>query len=301
MMDPQKLIFFLCSVIISSAADPETLNASVGGNITLPDAVEEEGFLLYGGNNIALVDERKLLKIYEENYQKRLHWNQNTGRFTLTGLQKSDSGNYTVDSKTGRRVFVHYKLTVYDSAPTPNVMVLSRSSESCSLSCSVDSAQENVTLLWTKDLQILKKSDSAASLSLTLFDQDLNSTLQCVAENPAEKKTVSVDVKRICKLNQRVNTSGSTDSKRHLIVIGISILCGVLLLLFLSVAVGIWRFCHPNGSSAELTEVQFITINKFSQREEPSEPADPTLTTVRYEPVFNDTLSRTCVTSCCSR
>ncbi|CAN9510740.1 unnamed protein product [Ophioblennius macclurei] len=110
------LIILLSFVIISSAADPETLNASVGGNITLPDAVEEKGFLLYEGKAVAKVHEKKLLEIYEENNQNRIHWNQTTGRFTLTGLQKSDSGIYTVDSKKGRRVYVQYKLSVHDPA-----------------------------------------------------------------------------------------------------------------------------------------------------------------------------------------
>ncbi|CAN9510738.1 unnamed protein product [Ophioblennius macclurei] len=116
-------IILLSFVIISSVADPETLNASVGGNVTLPDAVEEEGFLYYGGQNLALVQERKLFKNYGELYQKTLHWNQTTGRFTLTGLQKSDSGIYRVASKTGRRVNVQYNLMVDDPAenkPAPS-------------------------------------------------------------------------------------------------------------------------------------------------------------------------------------
>ncbi|CAN9510741.1 unnamed protein product [Ophioblennius macclurei] len=259
MMDHRRLIFIFCSLIISSAADPETLNASVGGNVTLPDAVEEKGFLLYGGKILAQVHERKLFEIYEENYQKRLHWNQNTGRFTLTGLQKSDSGIYTVDSKTGRRVYVQYKLTVYDSVPTPTVTLFSRSSESCSLSCSVDSAQEDVTLLWTKGLEILNKSDSAASLSLTLFYQQ-DSPLQCVAENPAENKTVSVDVRTICKLGRGAKTSDSTEPRHHWISIVISIVCVIIVSLIAGV---LWRFCFHQKSSETQAEGRFFFCFHF--------------------------------------
>ncbi|XP_029943703.1 uncharacterized protein LOC115385767 isoform X2 [Salarias fasciatus] len=245
MMDRQESVFFLCFVIISAAADPlKTLRASVGGNITLPDAVKEEGFLLYEGKNLAQVDEKKLFKIYGD--KERLHWNQNTGRFTLTRLQKNDSGIYAVDSKKGRVVFIKYKLMVYDAVQIPNVSILNNSSESCSLSCSVDSAQEDTMVLWSKDQEILKKNRSTASLSLNLFHwKDLDSPLHCVAENPAENKTVSVDVTTVCPLKQSVNPSSSTDSRHHLIPIIIPTVCGLILLL---VSVVIWRSYHQKKS-----------------------------------------------------
>ncbi|XP_029950085.1 uncharacterized protein LOC115390379 isoform X1 [Salarias fasciatus] len=277
-------------LIISAAADPlKTLTASVGGNITLPDAVKEEGFLLYERNNLALVDEKKQFKIHEENYKERLHWNQNTGRFTLTRLQKSDSGIYTVDSKEGRRASVEYKLIVYDSVATPTVSVLNRSSESCSLSCSVDSAQEDTTLLWSYNQEILKKKRSAASLSLTLFYwQDLDSPLQCVAENPAENKTVSVDVRTVCPLNHRGNPSSSTISRHHLIlIIIIPMVCSIIFILCVS---AVWRFRRQQDSSAGQTgrihQNQHLLSENISHQE-PSESGNPILTSVYYKPAFN--------------
>ncbi|XP_029949082.1 SLAM family member 7-like [Salarias fasciatus] len=288
MMDRQESIFFLSLVIISAAADPlKTLRASVGGNITLPHAVKEEGFLLYGRKSLALVYEKKLYQIYGENYKDRLHWNQNTGRFTLTRLQKNDSGIYTVDSKEGRRASVEYELMVYDPVQTPNVSVLNRSSESCSLSCSVDSAQEDTTLLWSKDQEILKKKRSAASLSLTCFDwQDLNSSLHCVAENPAENKTVSVDVRRFCPLKQRRNTSSSTDPRHHLILIIISTVCGLIVLLCVYF---IWRSRSRQTEEVEYADVQ-IRDNRYTELpRRPSESERPTLTTVYDELMFSRT------------
>ncbi|XP_029950088.1 uncharacterized protein LOC115390379 isoform X3 [Salarias fasciatus] len=290
MMDLQESIFFLCFVIISAAADPlKTLRASVGGSITLPDAVKEEGFLLYGGKILAQVEEKKLFKIYGENYKERLHWNQNTGCFTLTRLQESDSGIYTVGSKEGRRASVEYKLIVYDSVATPTVSVLNKSSESCSLSCSVDSAQEDTTLLWSKDQEILKKNRSAASLSLTLFYwQDLDSPLQCVAENPAENKIVSVDVRRFCQLNHRGDPSSSTDSRHHLIlIIIIPMVCSIIFILCVS---AVWRFRRQQDSSAGQTgrihQNQHLLSENISHQE-PSESGNPILTSVYYKPAFN--------------
>ncbi|XP_029949083.1 uncharacterized protein LOC115389690 [Salarias fasciatus] len=278
MMDLQESIFFLCFVIISAAADPlKTLTASAGGNITLPHAVKEKGFLLSERNNLAHVDKKNLLDIYGENYKDRLHWNQNTGCFTLTRLQKNDSGIYTVDSKEGRGASVEYKLMVYDSVQTPNVSILNRSSESCSLSCSVDSAQEDTTLLWSKDQEILKKKRSAASLSLTLFYwQDLDSPLQCVAENSAENKTVSVEVRTVCPLKQRGNPNSSTDSRHHLIlIILIPMVCSIIFILCVS---AVWRFSRQQDSSAGQTE---------NNLQEPSEYGNPILTSVCYKPAFN--------------
>ncbi|XP_029949081.1 uncharacterized protein LOC115389688 [Salarias fasciatus] len=297
MMDRQESIFFLCFVIISAAADPlKTLRASVGRSVTLPDTVEEEGFLVYGGKILAQVDEKKLFKIYGDNYKERLHWNQNTGRFTLTRLQKYDSGIYAVDSKKGRVVFVDYKLMVYDAVQTPNVSILNRSSESCSLSCSVDSAQEDTTLLWSKDLKILKKKRSAASLSLNLwYWQDLNFSLQCVAKNPVENKTVSVDVRTVCPLKQRGKTRSSTYFRHHLILITIiPTVCGLILLL----SVVIWRFSHPKNVTVRQTEVSTeveyadvqIRDNRYTELpRRPSESERPTLTTIYDELTFSRT------------
>ncbi|XP_029943705.1 uncharacterized protein LOC115385774 [Salarias fasciatus] len=227
--------------IFCDFTDPlKTLAASVGGNITLPLAMKKEGFLLYEGKNLAVVRENKL-EILEENYKDRIHWNQNTGCLTLTGLQKKDSGIYTVDSKEGGGASVNYTLMVYDPVATPTVSVLNSSSENCSLSCSVDSAQEDTTLLWSYNQEILKKNRSAASLSLTLFYwEDLNSPLQCVAENPVENKTVSVDVRTVCPLKQSVNPNSSMDSGHHSIPIIIPTVFGLISLLV--PVYFIWRF-----------------------------------------------------------
>lgn len=89
----------------------KNLTGTVGGNITLPDSVQE-GFLLYGGMNIAQVNKGGF-DIYKDIYKNRLQWDRNSGLFTLTELQRDDSGIYTVDSKTGKVFTSSYKLTVY--------------------------------------------------------------------------------------------------------------------------------------------------------------------------------------------
>lgn len=99
--------------MISSATDEvKNLTGAEGGSITLPDPVVELGFLSLGGKPIAMVTERKIT-ILEEIYKDRLLLNNNTGLFTLSGLQRTDSGIYYIDSKKGRVFSSSYKLTVY--------------------------------------------------------------------------------------------------------------------------------------------------------------------------------------------
>lgn len=90
----------------------EKLADTEGRSITLPGSVVEHGFLLFGTKNIAMVNERKL-KILEHIYKDRLFWNSTTGLFTITRLQRNDSGIYHIDSKTGSFFSASYKLTVY--------------------------------------------------------------------------------------------------------------------------------------------------------------------------------------------
>lgn len=89
------------------------LTGTVGGNITLPDSVLEKGFLSYGRKIIADVIKGGF-EIYEDIYKNRLQWDRNSGLFTLTELQRDDSGIYVIDSKTGKGNRISsYKLTVY--------------------------------------------------------------------------------------------------------------------------------------------------------------------------------------------
>lgn len=86
----------------------KNLKGTEGGSITLPDPVVEFGFALFGGNVIAMVKERK-----SQIFVDRVLWDSNTGLFTITGLQRNDSGIYNIDSKKGRVFGTSYKLTVY--------------------------------------------------------------------------------------------------------------------------------------------------------------------------------------------
>ncbi|KAL3995788.1 scotin [Sarotherodon galilaeus] len=273
-MESSMRVIVLLVVMRFSASEEvkKNLTGTVGGNITLPDSVLEKGYLLYGGKVIADVIKGEF-DISEDIYKNRLQWDRNSGLFTLTELQRSDSGIYTVDSKTGNVFTSSYKLTVYDSVPTPAVKKVSVSSESCSLLCSVD---RETTLLWFKDEQRLNQSSSALSLPLTVHKQDFNSSYRCVAANPAENKTLPVHVNTTCG-DTNNDTNSSTEPRNYNILI--IIFCVLLVVVIILAAFVIKSKYLPRnktqtngqaqGPAGTQEEVQYseIQINNNRQGE----------------------------------
>ena len=103
---------FTGTILSAAEGVKENLTGVVGGSIILPDSLLERGFLLYNGNNIASVKNEEL-EILEDIYLNKLLWNKVTGLFTITDLQRNDSGVYKFDSKKGRVFTSSFKLTVY--------------------------------------------------------------------------------------------------------------------------------------------------------------------------------------------
>ncbi|XP_078146943.1 uncharacterized protein LOC139916070 isoform X2 [Centroberyx gerrardi] len=212
-MEIQEMKIVIFFIVMSSSATQEVkknLTRTEGGFITLPDPIVEFGFLLYQGKNIALVTDRRS-QIVEESFRYRLLWDNNTGLFTITGLQTNDSGTYTIDSKRGG-VFTLYQLTVYEPAPTPGVNRSRVNADSCTLVCFVEKAHET-TLYWIKGEEILNQTSTGPSLPLTVDKQDFNSSYRCVAANPADEKTLPVNVKTFC--SEENNTDETNSIKRE--------------------------------------------------------------------------------------
>ncbi|XP_026158567.1 uncharacterized protein LOC113127891 isoform X2 [Mastacembelus armatus] len=210
-------------IVMSSSATLEVkknLTGIEGGNITLPDPVLDLGFLSYGMRTIAMVS-KKEIQIVEKIYKDKLLWDKNTGLFTITRLQRNDSGSYVIDPKGGSVSSTAYKLTVYEAVPPPVVVIESIRSDSCTLLCSVSKSVET-TVRWYKDEQILNQSSSALSLPLTVYRQDFNSSYKCVAVNPAKETTLSVNVRAFCSLQE------AETPRKHTIVVVISIMSVVI-------------------------------------------------------------------------
>ncbi|XP_067440509.1 CD48 antigen-like isoform X2 [Thunnus thynnus] len=225
-----RIILFLMVIISSATEEVKNLISTEGGSITLPDPVKEKGYLSFKGTTIAAVNKGEV-EIEEKIYINRLHWDKNTGFFTITGLQRNDSGIYYIDSKKGRTFTTSYNLIMYESVSTPAVKRLSVSAESCILLCSVEKAEET-TLLWYKDKEILNQSSSALSLLLTVHKQDSNSSYSCVAANPADNKTLPVNITTSCSEQNNTDNSDDTNTRYYFVTgIIISIVLAVFVVL----------------------------------------------------------------------
>ncbi|XP_007543073.1 uncharacterized protein LOC103131380 isoform X2 [Poecilia formosa] len=209
-MEKEIRIYFLVMIFTSVAEGGiKNLAGEAGKSITFPDAVTEKGFLLYGIKTVSMVDNKKNL-ILEDIYKDKLHWNEDTGLFSITDLQRQHSGIYSVDSKKEHVFTASYNLTVYDPAPTPAVTPVDVTSDLCLLTCSVD---KPATLLWIRDQEIQNQNRSALSLHITVYKQDRNSSYRCAAANPAENKTVDVDVTILCGFNE--TESGNNNQLKY--------------------------------------------------------------------------------------
>ncbi|XP_071379749.1 SLAM family member 7-like [Centroberyx affinis] len=215
-MELQEMKIFIFFIVMSSAATEDVkrnLTCTEGGSITLPDPVVESGFLLYGGKFIAFVTDRRS-QIWKESFRDRVLWDNNTGLFTITGLQRDDSGIYTIDPKEG--VVTSYQLSVYEAAPRPGVNRSRVSADSCTLVCFVEKAHET-TLYWIKGEEILNQTSTGPSLPLTVDKQDFNSSYRCVAANPADdEETLPVNIKTFCSEENNTDETSENNSESWL-------------------------------------------------------------------------------------
>ncbi|KAM9314311.1 uncharacterized protein KZ484_024098 [Pholidichthys leucotaenia] len=282
-------LFFLLTLIISLHAEEEKkiLSVTKGGKITVPDSVLEKGFLLYGGNNIAQVFEGKFI-ILEEIYTSRLHWNKTSGLFTLTDMQRNDSGIYIIDSKKPR-FSSSYKVTVYEPVAAPRVVRSRVTSDLCSFICSVD---KEATLLWYRDKKILNQSRSV-NLTLTVDRKDLSSSYRCVSTNPAENRIVDADIKKLC---EESNIESRDHKTRTYLLVSIPIL-PVVIVIFAAILIPgrqwsskIKRTIKQAQDSANKVSEVFYCEVKFPNRQAPQGDKNstrpihhPDLTTVYYK------------------
>uniref|UniRef100_A0AAV2LK01 Ig-like domain-containing protein n=1 Tax=Knipowitschia caucasica TaxID=637954 RepID=A0AAV2LK01_KNICA len=179
------------------------LTAVVGRSVTFPDSVKEKGYISFGPKPIAAVFNGEF-EIDEDIYTNRLHWNKSTGLFTLSDLQKSDSGVYSIDSKKGNVFFKLYDLKVFEEVCVPVVSCVNVSSDSVTLQCSVNHT-EQTTLSWFRGGQSVVSSSSAV-LPLTVQQRNYTHQYKCVSQNPAEEKTATVKITEICERNETRST-----------------------------------------------------------------------------------------------
>ncbi|XP_037388842.1 SLAM family member 8-like isoform X3 [Pygocentrus nattereri] len=193
---------FFIFVSVSSTSAQKVLNGAVGESITLPTRVFESGTIVYEGKNIGQMMNKQLQSFRE--FTNRLHWDSQSGFFTLSLLRTNDSGVYTVDNPKEDKKDV-YELNVYDKVSAPQVKKLNSSpseSELCSLQCSVRNVR-GLNLFWFKAKVLLNHTNSSSlNDTLNLFLETARTdhdTYTCVTSNPVSMQTITVNIKEHCQ------------------------------------------------------------------------------------------------------
>ncbi|CAL9700961.1 unnamed protein product [Knipowitschia caucasica] len=195
------IILSLAYVLVQCDGDVRVnLTAVVGRSVTFPDSVKEIGYISFGPKIIAAVS-NGAFEIDEDIYTNRLHWNKSTGLFTLSDLQKSHSGVYSIKSKKGNVFSKDYDLKVFEEVSVPVVSCVNVSSDSVTLQCSVNHT-EQTTLSWFRGGQSVVSSSSAV-LPLTVQQRNYTHQYKCVSQNPVGEETVTVNRTTVCGLNDK--------------------------------------------------------------------------------------------------
>ncbi|XP_028301794.1 CD48 antigen-like isoform X2 [Gouania willdenowi] len=272
-METKLSLFFFCVVIISSTAEPvENIRVLVGGNITLREPVNEEGILTHKGELIAQVFNGKM-KIRKERFNKKLMWDNRTRFFTITNIQKNDSGTYDIDNeKSEIRIFI---LSVYEPLPPPSVRRSNEDPTLCSLLCYVDGAPPLTSVVWMKGQEVMNQSSSYSSVLLTIPEQDLTSSLTCAAQSPAENKTVEVEVTTWCGDNNKDNNNNNNRHRLLLILIIVSV-CAVVVLIVCVITGKCfkWKRKHTQETMTSEPDLTYAEVHISSHSEGPVSSPD---------------------------
>ncbi|XP_067114251.1 CD48 antigen-like [Osmerus mordax] len=179
--------WFLLGLSAAAGQDGGKLTGAVGGDITLPAAVETSGSLELRNKDIIVVFKGDS-DVYDEDFRDRLQWNSQTGLFTIRELRISDTGMYTVKN-TKEQNNSKFNLTVYNQVSKPQV----RAAAPCWVECSVENGRD-VSLSWYRGEERLNQTSSpdlSRSLSLVLVP-DYNTSYSCVVENPVSRESVNM-------------------------------------------------------------------------------------------------------------
>ncbi|XP_066573932.1 SLAM family member 8 [Amia ocellicauda] len=181
------------------------LKVTVGGSVTFPAPVVQEGFLNYGDDGkIARMSYREITGVYVERFKGRVLCDNSTRFFHIRNLSTQDTGKYTVeDIRGGSDSITVFQLTVYNRVSKPVVTLSAKGSPPdtlCTLQCSVENDAE-VTLYWHSlgdTVSSTSSSDLNSTLTLHLGVKILSDSYSCVASNPVNLWIASADTEDLC-------------------------------------------------------------------------------------------------------
>ncbi|KAI1887857.1 hypothetical protein AGOR_G00194820 [Albula goreensis] len=176
----------------------KVLKCIVGDRVSFPSAVRSNVFLNKDNRRVAKVVGE--IDVLSSRLRGRLQWDRSTGLFSITDLNRDDSGLFKADYWDGRSSDFIYQLTVYDPVSTPQVSSRNKMKPTCSVLCSVENGRE-VTLSWQREGETLNSTSSPdlnSPLSLPLEIEENSAPYSCVATNPVSNMTVTVNPEEFC-------------------------------------------------------------------------------------------------------
>ncbi|XP_060771674.1 uncharacterized protein LOC132882602 [Neoarius graeffei] len=206
---------------------------AVGESFTFHTSVPVSGNLIYKSDTVVQVFNKYSDLNLSEKFVNRLHWDGQSGFFTLTDLRTEDSGLYTVESTKEVKGKQDYQLEVYERVSAPQVVnTSSNSSEFCSLLCSVRNVR-GLKLFWSKENDVLlnytsssNSSNITLSLHLEIKTADIH-TFSCVASNPVSNEATTITITDYCSLNSDV----SHQQRTVIVPVVVSVLLVVLVIV----------------------------------------------------------------------
>ncbi|XP_060771970.1 SLAM family member 5-like isoform X1 [Neoarius graeffei] len=231
-----SLLFLFLSETFSSVggSSVQEVIGAVGESFTFHTSVPVSGILIYKTNTVGQILNKYSDTNVSEKFVNRLHWDGQSGFFTLTDLRTDDSGLYIVESIKEPQGKQDYQLEVYERVSVPQVVnTSSSSSEFCLLLCSVRNVR-GLKLFWSKENDVLlnytsssNSSDITLSLHLEIKMADIH-TFSCVASNPVSNEATTINITHYCSLNSDVV---SHQQRTVIVPVVVSVLLVVLVIV----------------------------------------------------------------------
>uniref|UniRef100_A0A8C9F9K3 Ig-like domain-containing protein n=1 Tax=Pavo cristatus TaxID=9049 RepID=A0A8C9F9K3_PAVCR len=213
-----RLLALLLVTTGAAAVQIKPVSGVLGGSAQLP-------LQLHPGSRVKRIiwsfraNASKKIEVVEYNLETSEHPKYNRQRLELvnnttlqiSALELGDSGVYDaqVTYQSNEMDECSFNLTVYEPVPVPLIQheMLSYSAQDCSiiLRCSVP-AGSGAQTTWQHDntsSALWRQSDNSHVLHLTVPASALNVSYTCVARNPAQEKSKSVDLAKLCAQEAR--------------------------------------------------------------------------------------------------
>ncbi|XP_065132846.1 CD48 antigen-like isoform X2 [Paramisgurnus dabryanus] len=173
---------------------------------------------------------------YFDDYKDRVDFNTESFSLTLKNMKKTDSGVYTakITGKSNRDVAEH-RVSVIDAVKTPELTVISYWSSSDSCTVNFTCRAHDLTLNSTYNNDNCSPEEVTSHEKFTIILICSNEAIICNHSNPVSSETERIDIKQLCKGNERHNrfppsqTYSVFSVLMVVVVAGVIVFCGLVL------------------------------------------------------------------------